>query len=198
MSSCRKFFGVIIMKSLLVVVAVASGLVLAFPAHKGNEAFAAKAANEVALTSKQQETIKAAIDEIKAAAESGDEALVTKLLSSAIKNNPDIASKIVESFVASQAAAGKTTNKINVSAVVNNIVASLQNQPGSEALVAAVLSAYTPAAGGDNSNNNQQQNTNNENKNLPPELPGTNQVGNGNKDQSGPPKKSESQSSPHN
>ncbi len=109
----------------------------------------ASSGNEASVTNAS--SVKAIIEEIAAAAQSGDEQLVAKLLNSAIKSNPKIADKIVASFIESQSviSSNPKNSTVNIASIINNVIASLQSQPGNETLVAAILNSYTPASGGE-------------------------------------------------
>lgn len=112
----------------------------------------AASGSEGAVASAEQEAVDAIMVKIEAAVQAGDKKLVTKLLAAAVKSNPKLASKIVAAFVATSAKAegsnsGSTAAAIDVGAVVSDVANSLQGQKGAEEIAAAVLSAYTPAAG---------------------------------------------------
>lgn len=136
----------------------------------------AKDTTPVALSAREVEVIKDLMARIDVAAQSEDEHLIAKLLASALQERPLIAGKIVELFVDGQAqlSANAPAAKINVSNIMQNVLASLQNQKNSEALIATVLNSYTPAMGSTNP-------VLKTNPNLPPALPPAGQIGDGNK-----------------
>lgn len=179
----------------LSVAAIVLALMSAAPAYNASAAPAASEQN--AASKAEQEKIQAILAEVDAAAESGDEALASKLLASAIKANPDLATKIVAAFVDSQKTSKTASSKksVDVDAVVQNVVTSLQNEKGSEGLIAAVLSTYTPAAG---NNQNKQNNQNNQNNNKPDVKENKGFGGDNNKDKEKElPKENKGQNSPN-
>lgn len=127
-------------------------------------------AQEVNLSSNEVASIKVIMKEVIEAANAGNDKLVTQLIVSAMQQHPKLAEKIMAALVNNQAISGT----MDISAIVSNVMASLQNQQGSEALVAAVLSSYNPAAGSDKIEQKQKKNTT-----LPPALPPAGQIGSG-------------------
>jgi len=139
-------------------------------------AFAGNNAGEAALSSRDQALIKDLMQDVKLAASSGDERLVAKLLLDMVKRNPKIAGKIVQSFMAMQSdTKAKPNASIDTAAIINNIVANLQEKKGNEAVIAAVLASVTPASGGAMPATNKQKSF----STLPPLLPPAGQQGGG-------------------
>jgi hypothetical protein len=183
----------------LSVAAIVLSLMSAAPAYQASAAPASS--SEKSVSDADQAKINDIVAEIEAAAASGDEQLVAKLLESAVKANPDLATKIVAVFVDKQTAANKTasntTKTIDLDKVVGDVVANLQTQPGGDKLVAAVLNSYTPAAGGDKKNNNNNNNNNKDNKPDPKDKNNNGFGGDNNKDKNKDlPKENKNQNSP--
>jgi hypothetical protein len=105
-------------------------------------------AGEVVLSKGEQGLVKEVLQDVNSAASSGDERLVAKLLLDAVKRNPKIAGKIMREFLAAHKnSSQKDKNSIDTAAIINNIVASLQQKKGNEAVVASVLSSVETASG---------------------------------------------------
>lgn len=144
----------------------------AVPVNTGKAVKSNENAQNASASAKEANFVRSVVDEVSAAAAAGNEQLVTKILAEAIKNNPALAGKIVEAFVASQTVPAESTKPatINVSNVINSVITNFQGQQNGDAVVASILSAYTPAAGGPNrggQNNPNAQGGNNSKPQLP-------------------------------
>lgn len=100
----------------------------------------------------------------------GSENDIAKILKNAIKNKPPLATKIIASFVEKQKYEneapehGCAKRAVNIDAVINILLAGLQDSPNNDTLIAAVLDSYIPASGegqhSNSSNNSSKKNLN--------------------------------------
>ncbi len=149
-------------------------------AFNSNNAYANDMAvtGQPALANKEAMIIQEIMEEVNVAAQAGDEQQIVKLLTASVKRNPIIADKIIATFTDSQKKLEESgdANSVNAALIVNNVIATLQVQKSNQAVVAAILNSYAPAAGANNDNAVQMQveppkSSKNNNPKLPPTLP---------------------------